>query len=102
MKNSWLIKAASAVATITLALAGTAVAGGSASASNSFKNAPSALTSNQSPITSLPDFERLYGGLENLSFSSGASTLNYVAHATLPSECAPRVHSSRIAATGHR
>ncbi len=57
MKNSWLIKAASAVATITLALAGTAVAGGSASASNSFKNAPSALTSNQSPITSLPDFE---------------------------------------------
>jgi phage tail sheath protein FI len=32
-------------------------------------------------VTSLPDFERLYGGLENLSFSSGASTLNYVAHA---------------------
>jgi len=32
-------------------------------------------------VTSLPDFERLYGGLENLSFSPGSTTLNYVAHA---------------------
>ena len=32
-------------------------------------------------VTSLPDFERLYGGLENLSFAAGTTTLNYVAHA---------------------
>ncbi|MDD3529593.1 MAG: hypothetical protein PHS77_06920, partial [Gallionellaceae bacterium] len=31
-------------------------------------------------VTSLPDFERLYGSLENLAFGS-SSTLNYVAHA---------------------
>lgn len=31
-------------------------------------------------VTSLPDFERLYGSLENLGFGS-PSTLNYVAHA---------------------
>ena len=32
-------------------------------------------------VTSLPDFVRIYGGLDDLEFSPGTKTLNYVAHA---------------------